>query len=87
MNEWELTDEEIQHCIKDGAMRHAALGTPAMRQAIDHSIATAAQRKLVEWLNKHCFVYEGPCGKCGEDVYDDSVCCFRATDMAALGVK
>ena len=50
MNELELTSEEIQGIITDGYIRHVDLGIPGCRQAIDRDIATAAQRKLVEWL-------------------------------------
>jgi hypothetical protein len=55
MNEWELTDEEIQGIITDGYIRHVALGIPGCRQAIDRDIAAAAQRKLAEWLVTNSF--------------------------------
>ena len=54
MNEWELTDEEIQGIVTGGYAQYAHLGQPECRKAIDRAIARAAQKKLVEWMNDHC---------------------------------
>ncbi len=41
--EWELTDEEIDKAVRDEDEYQCAM----------HAIATAAQRKMVEWLEKN----------------------------------
>ena len=92
MTEWGLTDDELATARQYGLAQWIHL--PVLERNMAHrgdyearAVEKAAQKKIVAWLNDLCFVYEGPCGKCGEDVYDDSVCCFRARDIATLGVK
>jgi len=53
MNEWELTDEEIYDAANPNILPHYKrvwqdLGCEVCFE--DRAIATAAQRKLVEWL-------------------------------------
>jgi len=91
MNEWELTDEDLEREASFGAMEYCDR-IPREGQFIDEEIvagqravATAAQKKLVEWLNERCM----------EHLHDASIARTERSDCAecwamieaALGVK
>ena len=99
MNEWELTDEaELQSAYDSGWDYENALwlsgGGPSINGDVEsgrehvagqRAIATAAQKKLVEWLNERCM----------EHLHDASIARTERSDCAecwamieaALGVK
>ena len=91
MNEWELTDEEIEQARDYGEYEYED-DTPGVGQFIEEevlagnrAVATAAQKKLVEWLNERCM----------EHLHDASIARVERSDCAecwamieaALGVK
>ena len=78
MNEWELSDEDLGREASFGAMEYCDR-IPREGQFIDEeivagqrAIATAAQKKLVEWENETCM----------EHKYDYTIGRVRRSDCA-----
>jgi len=90
MNEWELSDEELNTAVTSGAAQYKHERDTAIawgdEEYYEHcAIARAAQKKLVEWLNERCM----------EHLHDASIARVERSDCAecwamieaALGVK
>ncbi|MFH0837001.1 MAG: hypothetical protein V1870_02640 [Candidatus Aenigmatarchaeota archaeon] len=51
---YELSEEEMQYVITDSILKYSGLDIPNRRLAMDNDIVHAAQKKMLEYLDKPC---------------------------------
>ena len=83
--DWMLTDEDMRYEI-DKAMREYAAKAPEVDWPVwrNRSIARAAARKVVEWIDSRLLVCHVQCPDCKQYIHDPEFCRLRESDRQAL---